>query len=187
MGFGSHHIDLLRWMVGPIARVSCSVSHQAVSDIEIEDTAVATVEFENGVLGSLIYTWGAEIEGQYESLVIYGTRGTLKLENEELSYTSEKVYGDRIPRSLDVKRADTRDINEFGKELALSSLEPFTLELKHFIDCVTNNTTPCIDAREASQTVEVINQAYRSAGVSYLNEQAYTYSGGSDNKDVKGS
>jgi len=165
MGYGIHHVDLLQWIIGPIKRISCYTNKLVWPKAGVEDSAVAIMEFENGAIGSLIYSWGAEISGSYESLVIHGTMGSLKLENEDLFYTSEKNYGDRTPRCLDTKREDQKDIyvQKFGKEMNLTSLEPFVMETKHFIECVNNKKKPLIDGTEAKKTVDIIIKAYRSA------------------------
>jgi predicted dehydrogenase len=163
MGFGSHHIDLLQWMAGPVADVAGYANHLVWPEVEVEDSAVAVLHFASGAIGSLIYTWGAEIYGQSENLSVYGTEGTLKLADEELFLTSEKVYGDRSPRRLDTRRSDQQEIETFGKELALSSLEPFVEELRHFADCVATGKTPLVDGTVAGQAVETILRIYRSA------------------------
>lgn len=47
---GVHYIDLLRYLCGEVRRVS-AITATLGADIEVEDTAVATLEFENGALG----------------------------------------------------------------------------------------------------------------------------------------
>jgi predicted dehydrogenase len=163
MGFGSHHLDLLQWMLGPVKRVGCYTNRLARPDAEVEDSAVAILEFDSGAIGSLIYTWAADIHGQYEGMTIHGTEGTLALEDEEVRFTSPKVYGDRTPRVLDVAREDSQDIEAFGKELAIASLEPFVRELTHFVDCAGSGRRPMTDGPEAAKAVEIIARAYRAA------------------------
>lgn len=165
MGYGVHHIDLLQWIAGPVKRVLSYTNNLVWPEAGVEDSAVAIIEFESGAIGTLIYSWGAEISGSYEGLLIHGTMGSLKLENEDLYYTSEKTYGDRTPRLLDTKREDKKDlyVKMFGEEMNITSLEPFVLEIKHFIECVNNKSKPIIDGAEAKRTVDVIVDAYRTA------------------------
>jgi len=55
---GIHHIDLLRQFGGDILRVSSN--HKTLgADIEVEDTAIANIEFLNGALGTLEITTAA--------------------------------------------------------------------------------------------------------------------------------
>ena len=55
---GIHHVDLLRHLGGEVSRV-CSAHKTLGANIEVEDTAVAAFEFENGAIGSLEITTAA--------------------------------------------------------------------------------------------------------------------------------
>jgi UDP-N-acetyl-2-amino-2-deoxyglucuronate dehydrogenase len=55
---GIHHIDLLRHLGGEVSRV-CSVHRTLGADIEVEDTATASIAFENGAIGCLEITTAA--------------------------------------------------------------------------------------------------------------------------------
>jgi UDP-N-acetyl-2-amino-2-deoxyglucuronate dehydrogenase len=55
---GVHHIDLLRHLGGEVSRV-CAVHRTLGADIEVEDTATASIAFENGAIGSLEITTAA--------------------------------------------------------------------------------------------------------------------------------
>ena len=163
MGFGSHHIDLLHWMVGPIRGIRCLTNRLVCQSVGAEDTAVAILDFESGAIGSLTYTWAAEIYGQQERLSIHGTDGSLTLLDDELLHTSEKAYGNRVPVPVDTSREHSTDIEEFGSELAIASLEPFVQEIEHFIECVQTGAEPTIGGEVARAAVAVINAAYADA------------------------
>lgn len=55
---GIHHIDLLRQLGGEVSRV-CATHRTLGVDIEVEDTATAALEFENGAIGALEITTAA--------------------------------------------------------------------------------------------------------------------------------
>jgi len=55
---GVHHVDLMRYFGGEVARVCASMSTLGV-EIEVEDTAVGSVSFSNGALGNLEVTTAA--------------------------------------------------------------------------------------------------------------------------------
>jgi predicted dehydrogenase len=55
---GIHHIDLLRFLAGNVTRVS-SIHRTLGADIEVEDTATASIAFEKGAVGSLEVTTAA--------------------------------------------------------------------------------------------------------------------------------
>lgn len=51
MNQGIHTIDLLLYLMGPVKRLTASVATLSHDRIEVEDTAVALLEFENGARG----------------------------------------------------------------------------------------------------------------------------------------
>ena len=58
MNQGIHTADLLLWLLGPVRRVSAKAV-TALHAIEVEDTVVALLEFESGVVGTLEATTAA--------------------------------------------------------------------------------------------------------------------------------
>ena len=71
---GIHHIDLLRYLVGEIKRVNSKMSTFG-ADIEVEDTVMATLEFEKGPMGILEVTTAARPVDYESSISIIGTKG----------------------------------------------------------------------------------------------------------------
>src|SRR5205823_8201481 len=49
-----HHLDVLLWLMGPVAEVSGYWANLNHPSVEVEDTAVASVRFKSGGLGSLL-------------------------------------------------------------------------------------------------------------------------------------
>jgi predicted dehydrogenase len=69
-----HQLDLLRWFMGPVAEVSgywANVNHPGV---EVDDTAVAVLRFQNGGLGAIV-TSVAQKPGINTTVHIHGTSG----------------------------------------------------------------------------------------------------------------
>src|SRR5437868_14724987 len=56
---GSHTIDLMLSLVGPIAEVRGSATTSSVHRMETEDLVAATVRYENGALGTIDATTAA--------------------------------------------------------------------------------------------------------------------------------
>ena len=54
-----HTVDLLAWLMGPVAEVQANTATLAHERIEVEDTAVATLQFANGALGIIEATTAA--------------------------------------------------------------------------------------------------------------------------------
>jgi predicted dehydrogenase len=69
-----HQLDLLLWLLGPLAEVSgywANVNHPSV---EVDDTAVAVLRFANGGLGAIV-TSVAQKPGIYTKVHVHGTNG----------------------------------------------------------------------------------------------------------------
>jgi predicted dehydrogenase len=70
---GSHHIDLLRMLLGEISDVRGSTGHQL--GFETEDVGAASFRFESGVLATLTAT--VNVWTQHTRVEVYGTEGML--------------------------------------------------------------------------------------------------------------
>jgi len=75
---GIHHIDLLRTLGGGIKRV-CSIHKTLGADIEVEDTAVAVIEFESGAIGTLEVTTAARPADYEASLSLVCENGLAQI------------------------------------------------------------------------------------------------------------
>src|SRR5438046_1662188 len=70
-----HTVDLLLWLFGPVARVYARTA-TLVHQIEVEDTAVATLEFASGALGSIEATTSV-YPGFSRRVEVTGSEGTI--------------------------------------------------------------------------------------------------------------
>ena len=69
-----HHIDALRWMLGPVESVCAKMSNQ-VNKLEAEDTLVGLIKFQSGCLSTLELTTAARPKDFEASLSIVGDKG----------------------------------------------------------------------------------------------------------------
>jgi UDP-N-acetyl-2-amino-2-deoxyglucuronate dehydrogenase len=75
---GIHHIDLLRQFGGEVSRV-CSLHRTLGADIEVEDTATATIAFESGAIGALEITTAARPKDYEASLSLVCENGLAQI------------------------------------------------------------------------------------------------------------
>jgi predicted dehydrogenase len=75
-----HTIDAMLWMFGPVARVIGRAATR-LHRIEVEDTASAVLEFENGALGTIAAST-ASFPGSPRRIEVTGTKGSLVHEQE---------------------------------------------------------------------------------------------------------
>jgi predicted dehydrogenase len=74
MNQGIHTVDVLLWLMGPVARVTGRTATR-LHAIEVEDTAAALLEFESGALGTIEATTAA-FPGFPRRLEVTGTKGS---------------------------------------------------------------------------------------------------------------
>jgi predicted dehydrogenase len=73
---GGHCIDLLEMFLGPVRTVSC-LTHRTVHEYPVEDSAVVSLAFENGALGSVDAFFCIPDDASRNRLELYGTRGSI--------------------------------------------------------------------------------------------------------------
>ncbi len=74
--FGCHRLEILVNLLGPVRRVVSSVSN-VVFDRDVEDTAIAVLEFERGPRATLCVTHA--VREPQDTLDLFGTLGSLRV------------------------------------------------------------------------------------------------------------
>ncbi len=100
---GIHHLDLLRYFLGEVKKVNATMKTNGVN-IEVEDTVVANIEFENNAIGTLEITTAARPRDFESSLSVMGSKGiamlggwaTDKLMTYSPDPTQEHTYSDNF-------------------------------------------------------------------------------------------
>ncbi len=69
-----HQLDLIEWLMGDVEEVSGYWANLNHPEIEVEDTAVATLRFRSGGLGSIV-TSLSQKPGFYTKVHIHGSNG----------------------------------------------------------------------------------------------------------------
>lgn len=83
MNQGIHTIDLLQWLAGPV-RSLVGYARPVLRQIEVEDTAVISLQFRSGALGSIEATTTAHRQPDHR-ILIHGDRGTVELTGDEVT------------------------------------------------------------------------------------------------------
>ena len=69
-----HQLDLFQWLMGPIDQVYAQTRNFNHPYIEVEDTAVAVVQFKSGAIGNIILS-NSQKPGIYGKIHIHGSNG----------------------------------------------------------------------------------------------------------------
>lgn len=157
----SHFIDLMYWMIGDVKKASAvlhNYHHQGI--IEFEDTGVATLEFENGIIGTLNYTVNSHRKNMEGSLTIFGEKGTVKIGGQ---YLNELEYQDIEGYEI-TGLPPGNPPNNYGNYVGSMSNHDKVYE--NLIDVLQNGGTIATNGFEGMKTVEIIEKIYESGGAS---------------------
>lgn len=154
MNQGVHGVDLLTWLAGDVNSVYARCATM-VRDIEVEDTAVVSLQFKNGAMGVIECTTSVypgqdtrfEIHCEHGS-IIFGDQGLLQW---ELEGSNEKApqFGST---GFAMKDDPTR--------LSDSSHLPLVADMA---DAILHDHEPLITPREARKAVDLILAIYQSS------------------------
>lgn len=92
MNQGVHTVDLLLWFMGRPVEIHAHTARLAHDRIEVEDTAVATVTFENGGL-AVLHATTAAYPGLTVRVQLMGSEGSAVVDNDQLQYFHAKDTG----------------------------------------------------------------------------------------------
>lgn len=155
-----HSVDLLLWLMGPVKSLSAMTALRAHERIEVEDTAVATLEFASGALGS-IEASTASFPGSLKRIEISGSTGYATLEEEAL------IKWDFAKKlKADQKIFDEMNSNTTGGGAADPAAIGFKAHqalFEDFVKALNKGTPNLIDGLEGRRSVELITAIYKSA------------------------
>ncbi|WP_304511564.1 Gfo/Idh/MocA family protein [Desulfobacula sp.] len=154
MNQSSHYVDLLEWLIGPIADVQAMTGTLA-RDIEVEDTGVLNVRWRNGALGSMAVTMMAYPKNYEGSITILGEKGTVRIGGVAVNDIQTWEFEEEKDYDIQVKEANyqTTSVYGFGHPLYY----------KNVIDVMRGEAEPETDGREGLKSLEVLIAAYLSA------------------------
>ena len=69
-----HYLDLLCWLMGPVAELYGYWDNYNHPGIEVDDTVVASVRFENGAIGSIVFS-NSQKPGLWGKIHVHGASG----------------------------------------------------------------------------------------------------------------
>jgi UDP-N-acetyl-2-amino-2-deoxyglucuronate dehydrogenase len=154
MNQGIHTVDLLQWIFGPVSRVTARTK-TSLHQIEVEDTAVAVLEFANGALGSLEATTAA-YPGYKRRVEFTGTEGTLVLEHDRL------IAADLRQPVDDLVAGDGLDQNQSASSPVVSDVRGHQRVLQDFIDAMQTGREPTCSGREGRRSVALVEAIYNA-------------------------
>jgi len=156
-----HSVDLLAWLMGPVAEINATVSLLAHERIAVEDTAVAAIRFESGALGIIEATTSA-YPGYLKRIEIHGSTGSAIMEEEDIIKWD---FVTSINDDAEIREAMTNRLSGGGgaADPAAIGHHGHARQFKDVLDAINNGHNPAIDGREGRRSVEIILAIYQAA------------------------
>ena len=165
-----HQLDLLQWLMGPIDEVFGYWENLNHPYIEVEDTAVAVLRFQNGGVVSIVVS-NAQKPGIYGKVHIHGSNGaSVGVQTEGgamfiagMTSILEAPYNDlwTVPGEealVEQWRAEDRAAFEQGDP----ALRYIALQDQDFLDAILDDRAPAVSGQDGRVTVEIFTAIYRS-------------------------
>jgi UDP-N-acetylglucosamine 3-dehydrogenase len=147
---GVHTADLMRYLLGEFTEVGAFIETNAKQNTDVDDNAVCILRTDNGIIGTLTASW-AYVTGGDNSTIIYGEKGTLRLEdNPKYSLIEEYRDGSVIYHKLDKIQT-----NEEGGQST-------SHVISHFVECILEKNQPLISGEEGLKSLEIILASLKS-------------------------
>ena len=152
----SHYIDALLWMFGNLNDVKGFADNKAhQSSIEFEDTGVAALRMQSGVLGTLHWTVNTFQKNSEISLSIIAEKGTISLGGEYLNEIRYQQLDGNLLLADEAKIA-----NEYGSYNG--SMSHHDEVYKNLVAALHQNDHVASNAFDGLWTVEAIEKIYNA-------------------------
>lgn len=150
-----HLLDLLYWFHGPFAAIHLERAHFRLP-MEGEDTALAVVRHQNGVLATVTESWCSKGQIDWQTYTIFGEEGSLAM-----TYTPRGLVPEWGTCLWDARVELRRDQRQ--PEFLLQHTAPFEFQpqFEHFLDCIEQGRTPLTDAESAREIIRAVRRAER--------------------------
>ncbi|MCB0394930.1 MAG: Gfo/Idh/MocA family oxidoreductase [Bdellovibrionales bacterium] len=149
-----HHVDLLNWAMGDVVSVFAKSATRLVN-VEVEDTGVVVLKFENGALGIIEATTATRPKDLEGSISILGERGTVEIAG--FAVNEMKIWNfvdsDDAERSeIEKLKQSPPDVYGFGH----------TEYLNHVVKTLCGEEAHFVDGTEGKKSLELVNAIYES-------------------------
>jgi predicted dehydrogenase len=156
-----HSVDLLQWLMGPVAEIRAYTATLAHERIAVEDTAVASLRFESGALGTIEATTAAW-PGYLKRIELHGSQGSAMIEEEDI-VKWDFAKKDRADAAILRQMAQGKSTGGGAADPAAIGHQAHAKQFRDFVESIQRGRPPLIDGREGRRAVEIILAIYHSA------------------------
>ncbi len=140
---GCHAVDALRWFVGKKAVEVFAYANTSPANplqFEYEPNSVTLVRFEDGTLGKVASSIECAMPYSFD-IQLLGDQGTIR--NNQVF--TKRWPGQRGWATVPTVLPESRDVSH----------HPFQAEIKHYVDCIVNNSESHANLQDAALTHEI--------------------------------
>jgi predicted dehydrogenase len=153
-----HHIDILQWLMGPVEELSGTWANLNHPYVEVEDTAVATLRFRNGGLGSILVSLSQK-PGIYTKIHVHGSNGA--------SIGAQTDTGATFIAGM--TEATAPPVNDLwtipGEDVWVPpspAVDYHELQDRDFLRALLDGRRPSVTGEDGREVVRIIDAIYRS-------------------------
>jgi len=152
---GCHYIDLMLWMLGKPVRGTHFGTNFGTPWMEREGTSNVTIEFEGGVMGYHMGTWGARGTRLRYSFHAHCTEGMLEAaisQGKLILHSKHAVHDPGKPNAPQNEQVLLEAPNAKHTEI----------EMAHFVECIRTGRKPLTDPVASLEGLQVIWKLYEA-------------------------
>jgi len=156
-----HSVDLLTWLMGPVAEIRAQTALLAHERIAVEDTAMATLKFANGALG-IIEASTAIYPGYLKRIEIHGSAGSAVMEEEDIIKWD---FAERTPEDAEIEKKMSQRVSGGGGAADPKAIghHGHARQFADVLKAIQQGSQPLIDGPEGRRSVEIILAIYLAA------------------------
>lgn len=159
-----HHLDLLQWFVGPVRRVTARVATlRHTAEIEVEDTAVATLEHASGALSVVQASTTFEPGLGAQVLVSDAAGRTASVLELPEGVGSNDVWTVPGQKGRDSAPAAPGDPDLPLDQVHRHLLPYHQLLVEDVVDAVRHGRPPVVTGRDARASLAIVQAVYASS------------------------
>jgi UDP-N-acetyl-2-amino-2-deoxyglucuronate dehydrogenase len=153
-----HYFDLLHYLNGQVAEVYTRMSNLMHQDVELEDTVMAFLKYENGAQG-VLQASTAFYPGMDVRIEICGTEGTAIIVGERIDTWQFKT---ELPEDAEIRTIGSTEVETAATGPAAFSFKDHQVVIEDMVDAILNDREPMIPAAATRHTLELALAMYRS-------------------------
>jgi predicted dehydrogenase len=161
MDMGGHCIDLLEMFFGKVAKVSCFIGN-TIHKYRSEDSAVATLFFENGVLATVDTFFCIPDAGSKNVLELYGSQGSILAQGTIGQGPAGRMVAflEGDGRAYDAQQARAADQ---GVTIDPKPVNTYQAEIEEFSQAILEDRPPKIGGDLGLRSQKILAACYESA------------------------